>query len=202
MIVWTHHTQCACLPHRSFSSSSSSSPPVCPFVVSRVEISLSGGVSIGAVSIRASASLSSLLPPNDWREEEEEGARLHYQHTHTHTGYITLWKQCGSSGKSIRDGFPPLSPFFSSCFMTFCFYPSAPDQLWGCILKHEGGSPRRVLSRLSVKTVFSSSCTSISYLFHLQTVFWFLSAYFFLCHFQGRRRSFSTGPPRKYLSHF
>lgn len=89
--------------------------------------SLSGGVSIGAVSIRASASLSSPLPPNDWRGRRRRRRREHSYITNTHTGYITLWKQCGSSGKSIHDVFSSASALFSpDCFTTFAFIPPHP----------------------------------------------------------------------------
>lgn len=136
------------------------------------------------MSIRASASLSSLFPPSDWREkkEEEEGARLHYQHTHTHTGYITLWKRCGSSGKSGPRVFPLLPSFFD-CFLwfssSFCFYPSSDEQLRGCIFKHHGVSLRCLSPKyLLVLKNPNNNCVFFHLHIHHLISFPFSSSYF------------------------
>lgn len=98
------------------------------------------------------------LPFLPMTEEGERGGggggREHSYITNTHTGYITLWKQCGSSGKSIHDVFPLYLLFFPWLFYDFCFYPSSSDQRRGCISKHESGVLRCLVLR--VKAVFSS----------------------------------------------
>lgn len=64
----------------------------------------------------------SCLPMTEERgkEEEEEGAQLHYQHTHTFTGYITLWKQWEVGPRRY-------SSLSSDCFMTSAFIPPHPS---------------------------------------------------------------------------
>lgn len=138
--------------------------------------------------------LSSLLPPNDWRGSERRRRREHGYITNTHTAYITLWKQCGSSWKStFFFSFRCYLPF-SDSFMTLCPHPSSPEQLRGCIVTRE----RRVACRLSARVAHPSV-----YLFPSTRCFGFvcLLCWGFFFSSQGRR-NFSTGPPRTYFLTF
>lgn len=123
--------------------------PSCLPICCELCINLSLRRSVNRCGVNQSLGFPFISLSSQWlkreKKEEEEGARLHYQHTHTHTGYIMLWKRCGSSGKSGPRVFPLLPSFFD-CFLwfssSFCFYPSSDEQLRGCIFKHHGVSLR------------------------------------------------------------
>lgn len=129
VIVLTHHTLCVCQPP--------SLPP--SFLLSAhllwavyKSLSLSGGVSIGAVSIRASASLSSLLPPSDWGERERErggGGSTATLPTHTYTLCLHYTVEAVREHWEVgpQRFYLYIVLFYFDCFMTFfcccfCFY--------------------------------------------------------------------------------
>lgn len=195
MIVLTHHAQCACQPRRFFFVFSSPSlPPAHLLWVVYKSPSQEECQSVRCQSEPRLPFHLAFLPVTEERDGrgEEEGAQLHYQHTHT---LATL--QCGSGagaqGSLSTAGFPPLS-YFLIVFCDFCFNSSSFERLWGYILKHESVSLCRLL-KLCFPTL-----THPPVPFRLQTLVRFCSATFPPATLKDKPAS--SGPPRKYLSHF
>lgn len=139
------------------------------------------------MSIRASASLSSLFPPSDWRERKRRRRREHgyITNTHIHT-LVTL--RCGSGAGAVGSrvhGVFPLLPSFFDCFLwfsssfCFCFYPSSSEQLRGCIFKHHGVSLRCLSPKyLLVLKTPNNNCVFFHLHIHHLISFPFSSSYF------------------------
>lgn len=136
------------------------------------------------MSIRASASLSSLFPPSDWRERKRRRREHGYiTNTHIHT-LVTL--RCGSGAGAVGSrvhGVFPLLPSFFDCFLwfsfCFCFYPSSSEQLRGCIFKHHGVSLRCLSPKyLLVLKNPNNNCVFFHLHIHHLISFPFSSSYF------------------------
>lgn len=139
-------------------------------------LSLSLRRSVNRCAVNHSFGFPFISPSSQWlkreqQEEEEEGAQLHYQHTHWI--HYTSGSSAGAVGSPSATRFFPVSIRFLDCFMTFAFSSAHFGLLRRWILTHDRGVAC-CLSKLS----FLPSSTSIC--FYLHTVFWFCLPKYFL----------------------